>query len=483
MNLNRPTFFKNLLPAICFFVGLAPVHADAQDGTTSPSGFTNSGGRAVGANQSGSFAASGASAGNTTAPQSPAQAGDGSTVFSTGGVQQYAAAQQSEVYKRANEVNLLQIVYIAKNLEDVDKNLRVMENLSQTTDPGFDNLPTLDVVTNDFCGTTDRSADEQKTCLQEFRALRVQQLRELKESVLANQTTMAQLDNETKSAIGPGAGSATRRAPVYGAKVNNKLFPKIPSYVDLSNDFDLRARAGLLAMPDISSLKKKELHDFASRALSAPDCKRDFFKVQKVLTGAKASGGKAQPIDVAAFDARGNVQIDTDACNKAKLDYGTLTSKLNLTPGKGTQQAIEDLAKKLNDRAENQRKTIATNRGKAAFEALNKNDPGTPKNQQTCDSLKTSGGGPRYYYCVALNLVNEDYNNEDPQTLSKVANRATAGLPGAAATGPAQTEGYRLKTYLTNPDAPTIGPKPTETNDGLYMDSAELDSIMQSRDN
>ncbi len=111
-------------------------------------------------------------------------------------LQDLSTNEQARIYQRANENLITQTVYLEQNLESV-KELR--DKLDGDSPNGLtdDDKLKIPVVTSQFCSSDIVDTKEgARACLDQFRELRVAQLRELQEGIVKNDDSQARLQNE-----------------------------------------------------------------------------------------------------------------------------------------------------------------------------------------------------------------------------------------------------------------------------------------------
>lgn len=439
-------------------------------------------------NQSGSTAA-----GNIVplAPTPSFQSGDESTVFKD--PTKLSSTEQKQAYERANEINELQVVYIQKSLDAVNPlvaqipkdNSQAMPN--DTNDPSVTLVSEIEHSTNGFCKLSDNpQPSDYSECLQEYRAARLEQLRDLRSAIQKNQNNLASLLSVQKGVDGK-RNTPFDRNPSFSSKVSSPLYPKIPSYLDLTRVADdLAAASRSNSIIGMGELRKSQVKQFVAGAL-APPKPEDYLKTHKVYPDSDKPG--AATIDVVEQDAEGRPILDSRAYQAALEQHNRMMAKLGSGDKKTLQQKLEKKMLGYMEAQEGQ-KVSALKEKRNVLRAQASDLPVDPAQDRTsvrpgkCDNLDSQ---ERYNYCLARSFITEYFNGEAPDSQGQPSSgsaRVLASTPGAKSKPTIQaSEAYELSPSIKNPDAAINGQKPKENTESLYMDTGYIDEVMKQNDN
>jgi hypothetical protein len=385
--------------------------------------------------------------------------------------------EQARIYQRANENLITQTVYLEQNLAEV-KDLRDKFNDPATYgDPSSDDKLNVQKVTSNFCNNPSGS-DYTDTirCMDQFREVRAQELRDLRVSLVHNDDALAKLRGEL-SASKKGSGSSNR-APVYQKSFKAQVFPKIPTFQDLSaNDFPEVIKQGYLPQ-----LNHEEALKFAKRLMSPPDCSQ-FVETTDALVDPEDEG--AGTFHQIVRDEKGNPKINEKACKQAQKVYATM---------QGLRTSANGQVNKSNDAEPLAQQIMTAHRAllgdpskhlpapKSLSEAVR--STADDQKPQLCDKLDA---GPRRDYCYARNYVVLFFNGEAAMQQKKSKKDKGAQLQATGAQRiPSvlkQVKGYDSETHLLNAErSPADNSKGgKEEVENLYMDPTYIDGVINSQ--
>lgn len=387
----------------------------------------------------------------------------------TNQAQDLSTNEQARLYQRANENLITQTVYIQQNLQSVGDVVNEIgpDKNSSNKDPDTDQQQRIATVTSQYCSAdTASTLTGARECLEQYKEMKVAQLRELQQGLVHNDDAQARLRNDLKSAKNKGAGGASNRAPVYGANIKARVFPEIPKYVDMQKDFAARPKV----LPDKRFLRS-QAEQIAARMLTPPK-KEDFVKVSEALID--PNNPQAGTFHQILTGSDGKPLIDMEAFNKAQQTFALMLKAQG--SASDSPNAKQDRIKEIADRIMSAQETqeLAVRNGNNMNAGVG-SDPNL-KVPQACGSLSA---GPRQDYCYARDLVVRFFNGEDPSqqvsqnknTLTKAANRTPTAVTQSKGSG---TEDYELKASKPSPN----GKNETEN---LYMEPSYIDDVINAQ--
>jgi hypothetical protein len=417
-------------------------------------------GAGAGVTQSGSHASGGPTPGRVPAPNASPS------------IDSLSSNEQAAVYQRANENLITQTIYIETNVRNIKDTVTGLKgDDSDKNDPTKPEIKEeISRSTSGFC-VADDNTDKNAVidCLDQYREMRLGQLRDLRQQITENGDTLAQLQQE----LGSKKKNAPKRAPVYGSNIKSKMLPKVPTYQEFAKDYSSYAMKSYLPLD-----KKKDIEAFIDRTLRKPK-PEDYYKtLEEDVDPSNPDAGTYRHILV---DNSGKKVIDREAYQKAMAAYEKMLqvraqeAKDAGTAASGTPNFKTRLVEKI----------LSLRNGnppaKTLSEALGNSNSLDDNKPQKCGEIDS---GPRQDYCMARNLVVMYYNGEAPDQAAKQnakaqkvgetnqPNRRTASAQSEYWQRP---EDYKLKAETPNDD------KNKETTESIYMPTSVIDQVLDNQ--
>ncbi|MFL5814441.1 MAG: hypothetical protein ACJ763_12755 [Bdellovibrionia bacterium] len=389
-------------------------------------------------------------------------------------MQDLSTNEQARLYQRANENLITQTIYIEENLQTVgDVSALLGPNANSTASPSDvqDAVNKIPTITSQYCDTSvlQEGGDNYTSalrCLEQFREMRISQLRDLKQGLVQNDDAQAKLRNELRSAKNK-SGGPSNHGPIYSSNVKQRVFPEIPKYVDMQKDLASRGNV----IPDKKFLRS-EAEKIAARMLTPPK-REDFVKVSEALIDPDNPNGGTFHQILTGKD--GKPVLDEDSFRAAEKVYKSMLKAQSSDPNalKPMPERIKEIADRIMKAQDEQAKLFKQNNN--SLDAV-VGTPNSPKGPQACDALPV---GPRQDYCRARDIVVRFFNGEDPSqqtaknknTVKNAVNRAPTAVKKSRGAG---TEDYELKA-----SKPSSNGK--DENESLYMDPSDIDSVINQQ--
>jgi hypothetical protein len=386
-------------------------------------------------------------------------------------VQDLSTTEQARLYQRANENLITQTIYIEENLKtvgDVSALLGPNADPSATSSDVEEAVRKIPTITSQYCDTSvlDKGDDNYTSalrCLEQFREMRISQLRDLKQGLVQNDDAQAKLRMELRSAKNK-SGGPSNRSPIYSANIKQRVFPEIPKYVDMQKDFAGRAKV----IPDKRFLRS-EAEKLAARMLTPPK-REDFVKVSEALIDPENPKGGTFHQILTGRD--GKPIVDEDAYNQAQKVYQSMLKAQAGDPN-APKLTPKEIADRIIQAQENQADLLK--KGNNSLDAV-VGTPGSPKGPQACDALPV---GPRQDYCRARDIVVRFFNGEDPSQQTAANKNTVKGAVNRAPTAVKKSKGSGTEDYELKASKPSQNGK--DENESLYMDPSDIDTVINQQ--